>query len=88
MAYGATVVKVQAAIHDIRVADYQMYFSMTMKALQSEPESIATMSHFTSVQHKDIVRKVLDFIDGCLPFHGTMGKPMSASLGWNTLRML
>ena len=82
MAYGATVVKVQAAIHDIRVADYQMYFSMTMKALQAEPESIATMSNFTSVQHKDIVRKVLDFIDGSLPLHGTMGKPMSTSIPW------
>ncbi len=82
MACGTTVVTTQAAMADIDLADYQTYFWMTMKALESEPKSIATMSHVTSVHHADIVRKVLDFIDCTLPLHGTMGEPMSTSIPW------
>ena len=69
MAYDLTSDKIFVAINDIREADYKMYFTLTLKALETDQDSIEKMSYVISVQHEDILRKVLEFIGGYLPRH-------------------
>ena len=72
MAYDGASDQISVAIDDIREADYNMYFTMTLKALEKDPDSIETMRYIISVQHEDILRTVLEFIGGYLPLHASL----------------